>query len=336
MHKLIDEKYFALGVNLAWLDDQYGHDFGINEIMKHSSRAYDEQQHRDNIDAYFKDISLMGARIVRMYVFEGFEGLNFNQDNSVVGIDDALINNMAELLQIAKKYGLYLYICLIDPWSVSAHAQEHLQILNNIIAKEDVRKSFIDTALKLFVSDSRLKGDRIFAIDVMNEPEGMYTSVWRADIEQQDVLNFIRECAVAIHENSDYKVSCSFQQYQTLMDSKDALNELDFYDYHEYNDDGKLIPYSNLDLKKPCIIGACGQKHEAFNDKIQNNAVQEFLKNSWKNGYAGCLIWNYNYKGYEVDDADNRYSLIKSDGQRRAACNAVADFSRKHRKQMLP
>jgi len=332
---LFDEKFFALGVNLAWLDGQYDHDFGKNEVMGYDFRAYDEQQHKDNLDAYLKDISLMNVRVIRLWLFERFEGLKFDQGN-VTGIDDGMMNNIADVLQMAKKHGLYLYLCLMDTWGVSAHSQEHLQRLNDIISKEQVRKSFIDNALKPLVSDSRVKGNRIFAIDVMNEPEGLYTSIWRADIELQDVINFVKECASAIHENSDFKVSCGFQHYQTLMDNKDTLKDLDFYDYHEYNDDGALIPYTNLGLEKPCIIGECGQKNETYDDKMQSSAVRGFLKSAWKNGYAGCLIWNYNYKGYDTNDANNRYSLITSNGEWRKACNTLVSFSKKHRKQMLP
>ncbi len=336
MHKnLLDGKFFALGVNLAWLDGQYDHDFGKNEVMGYNFSAYDEQQHKDNLDAYFKDISRMNARIVRLWLFERFEGLKFDQDGNVAGIDEGMMNNIADVLNLAKKHDLYLYLCLMDTWGVSAQAQDHLQKLNDIISKEQTRKSFIDNVLKPFVSDSRMKDSKIFAIDVMNEPEGMYTSIWRADIEWLDVINFIKECASAIHESSNLRVSCGFQHYQTLIDNKDTLNDLDFYDYHEYNDDGTLVPYSNLGLDKPCIIGECGQKDEKYDDEMQSKAARAFLNNAWKNGYAGCLVWNYNYKGYDAGDTNNRYSLIKSDGEWRKACNALVKFGKKHHKQML-
>jgi len=207
--------------------------------------------------------------------------------------------------------------------------------LNDIISKEEARKRFIDNILKPFVSDSKVKSDRIFAIDIMNEPEGMYTSIWRADIEWQDVINFIKECTTAIHESSNFKVSCGFQHYQTLMDNKDTLKDLDFYDYHEYNDEGTLMPYENLGLEKPCIIGECGQKSDKYDDAIQSDAVKGFLKSAWKNGYAGCLIWNYNYRGYDADDTNNRYSLINSNGEWRKACNLLVNFSKKRHKWML-
>lgn len=336
MRKLFDEKYFALGVNLAWLDGQYDHDFGKNEVMGYDFRSYDEQQHKDNLDSYLKDISLMNVRVVRLWLFERFEGLKFDQEGNITGIDDGMINNIADVLQVAKKYGLYLYLCLMDTWGVGTHSQELMQRLNGILAKEQIRKSFIDNILKPFVSDDRIKSDRIFAIDVMNEPEGLYSSIWRADLEWQDVFSFIRECTAAIHENSSFKVSCGFQRFQTLLDNKDSLEDLDFYDYHEYSDDGTLVPYENLGLEKPCIIGECGQKGEKYDDNIQSDAVKGFLKSAWKDGYAGCLIWNYNYRGYDANDTNNRYSLINSNGEWRKACNLLVNFGKKRSKWMLP
>jgi len=336
MHKnLFDEMFFALGVNLAWLDNQYDHDFGKNEIMGYDFRAYDEQQHRSNLDAYLKDISLIGAHVVRLWLFERFEGLKFDEQGNVKGIDDGLLNNIADVLNVAKKYDLHIYLCLMDTWGVSVHSQENLPRLNAMIVKEQTRKSFIENALKPLVSDSKIKDSKLFAIDVMNEPEGLYSSIWRKEIEWSDVISFIKDCTSSIHDSSDFKVSCGFQQYQTLMDNKDELKDLDFYDYHEYNDDGSLLPCSNLALTKPCIIGECGQKSERYDDKIYDRAIKKFLKNAWKNGYAGCFVWNYNYKGYDADDSNNRHSLIKSDGSWRNACNSLVRFSKKHNKHML-
>ena len=335
MRNLFDERYFAFGVNLAWLDGQYDHDFGKNEVLGYDFRAYDDEQKKANLDAYFKDISEMGAHVVRLWLFERFEGLQFDSNGNVKGIDDGLVKNIAEVLNVAEKYNLYLYICLMDTWGVTVHAPQYVSKLNAFIVNEEIRRSYIDNAVKKFISDTRLKTNRMFAIDIMNEPEGLYSSIWRRDIEWADVIKFINECSEAIH-TVNIKVSCGFQRYQTLLDSKDSLKDLDFYDYHELNDDGDLVPYSSLMLDKPCIIGECGQKSENYDDEIYDKAVAKFLKNSWKNGYAGCLLWYYNYKGYDVNDSNNRYSLITSDGKWRRACYALVDFNEKRKRNMLP
>ncbi len=335
MHNLFDERYFTFGVNLAWLDGQYDHDFGKNEVLGYDFRSYDDEQKKANLDAYFKDISEMGAHIVRLWLFERFEGLQFDSNGKVKGVDEGLITNIAEVLNVAEKYNLYLYICLMDTWGVTVHAQQYVSKLNGIIVNEEIRRSYIDNAVKRFISDTRLKTNRIFAIDIMNEPEGMYSSIWRRDIEWADIIKFINECADAIH-TVNIKASCGFQRYQTLLDSKDGLKNLDFYDYHELNDDGDLVPYSSLMLDKPCIIGECGQKSENYDDEVYDKVVAKFLDNSWKNGYAGCFLWYYNYKGYDVNDSNNRYSLITSDGKWRRACYALVDFHEKHKRNMLP
>lgn len=330
MRELFDERYFAFGVNLPWLGGQYDHDFGKNEVMGYDFRTYDDKQSKANLDAYFRDIRDMGAHVVRLWLFERFEGLQFDSNGNVKGIDDGFIKNIADVLNVAEKYNLYLYLCLMDTWGVSVHSQQHLPRLDAIIASEGVRRSYIDNAVKALVSDTRLKTNRIFAIDVMNEPEGMYSSIWRRSIEWTDVIKFINECSKAV-QSVNIRTSCGFQHYHTLLEVKDNL-ALDFYDYHEYNDDGELVPYQNLTLNKPCIIGECGQKSEKYDDEIYDKAVAKFLDNSWKNGYAGCMIWYYNHKG----NTDDRYSLLKSDGTWRRACYALVDFNEKHGRNMLP
>jgi hypothetical protein len=321
-------------VNLAWLDGQYDHDFGMNQVMGCDLRAYDDQRKKENLDAYFRDISDMGAHVVRLWVFERFEGLQFDENGRIKDIDEGLVKNMADVLGVAERHNLYVYFCLMDTWGVSVHGQQHLPKLNAIITNEVVRKSYIENALMKFVSDNRLKKDRIFAIDVMNEPEGMYNSIWRRDIEWADVIKFIKECASAVQSVS-LKVSCGLQNYQTLLDNRENIGELDFYDYHEYNDEGDLVPCASLAIDKPCMIGECGQKTEKYDDELYDKAVSKFLSNSWKNGYAGCLIWNYNYRGYDVNDSNNRYSLITSDGRWRRACYSLVDFDEKHSRNML-
>ncbi len=335
MRRLFDEKYFAFGVNLPWLDGQYGHDFGKNEVFGFDIRAFDDKQKKTNLEIYLKDISEMGAHVVRLWLFEGYEGLEFDSNGYVKDIDDGLLKNIADVLNMTERYNLYLYICLIDTWGVNIHSQGRLSKLNLIISNEEASKSYIDNALKRFLCDSRIKTNRIFAIDVMNEPEGMYSSIWRRDIEWRDVIRFINESVDAIH-SVNVKASCGFQRYHTLLDCKDNLKELDFYDFHEYNDDGDLQQYSSFGLDKPCIIGECGQKSEKNDDEIKDKAVKKFLDNSWKKGYAGCLIWYYNCRGYDVKDNNNRYSLITSDGRWRRACYALEEFNTKHKRNMLP
>lgn len=95
-------------------------DFGKNQLMERDFRAYDDQKHKTNLDAYFSDISKMGAHVVRMWLFERFEGLQFDSGMQVKDIDDGLVDNLVDVLDVAEKYGLYLYICLMDTWNISA------------------------------------------------------------------------------------------------------------------------------------------------------------------------------------------------------------------------
>ena len=100
---------------------------------------------------------------------------------------------------------------------------------------------------------------------------------------------------------------------------------MDFFDYHEYNDSGSLDSYDSLGIDKPCIIGECGQGTKTWDDSIQKNANEAFMRNAWNNGYAGVLLWQYNYPG-----ASEILTLVNSDASWRPVCYSIQDFSIQH------
>lgn len=99
---------------------------------------------------------------------------------------------------------------------------------------------------------------------------------------------------------------------------------LDFFDYHSYRDDGFLEPVDEIrrhwsrqrkasqrELKLPILIGECGQ--DAKNDdEIQRKAVAAFLANAKTTGYAGALVWSYEWPGVDATTQWDR--LLKGNG----------------------
>ena len=63
-----------IGLNLAWLDGAYGHDFASNPIDPDWTVTYDHQ----SAAAVVADYSSKQISLMRMFTFEGMEGLHFN------------------------------------------------------------------------------------------------------------------------------------------------------------------------------------------------------------------------------------------------------------------
>jgi hypothetical protein len=184
---LIDNKWFVLGANLPWLDDQYDHDFGRNQVMAWLNRdnehvykypSYSSPTHRANMHSYLQNMSDMGIHVVRVCVFERFEGLEFDSQGYVSSVDSELIDNFSHACGIAAQYKLKFYFCLMDTWGLVANGystyqkETFVKTMNGLITTQSKTESFIERALMQFISNERIK-DRIFAIDILNEPEGL-------------------------------------------------------------------------------------------------------------------------------------------------------------------
>jgi hypothetical protein len=66
---------------------------------------------------------------------------------------------------------------------------------------------------------------------------------------------------------------------------------LDFYQIHAYDwaegsSDSNFVPYQELELGKPCVVGE-------FPTAGSNRSVQEWLDLIYGGGYAGALAWSY-------------------------------------------
>lgn len=337
---LLDGNKFILGANLAWLDGQFDHDFGKNQIRGIITPAYNNPVNKANFSAYLQDMKKMGMEVVRLWVFERFEGLIFD-NNGFVTHDPTLINNLADACAVASKIGLKFYLCLMDTWGTyssdltDTQKVTNLSAINGLITTQDKTSSYVNNVILPLLNDSRIK-DSIFAIDILNEPEGLTpekingalaAGTTYPPISWDQIISFIKTCAISIKTNTNLLVSCGFSDVNSIQNDPYGLaNYLDFFDLHEYDDQGNLPSYLSLGLKKPCIIGECGQMARQWNDQLQQDATKSFLNNAKNGGYAGCFVWNYNCRGFTKVD-ENWWSLINSDGSHRLVCSMISEFA---------
>jgi hypothetical protein len=329
---------FLLGANLAWLDGQYDHDFGANQVLGINTAAFDDPTHRSNMISYLQDMKAMGIKVVRLWVFEKFEGLLFDNQGFVTGVDQTLVDNLAELCDLASNYDISFYLCLMDTWGVwrnnLAERTAHIGIINGLITVGNKTISYLNKAVIPLLSNAKIK-NRVFAVDVLNEPEGLDREKTMQDnqfpvdtgITWNQLVFFITNCLDIIKSRTGLAVSCGFQDVSTVQGDPNGFSDhLDFFDFHRYKDTWDLPDYSALGIAKPCIIGECGQETVAWNDNLQLNTLTSFLNNARDRGYWGCFPWCYNYKGF-TDLNGNYLSLINGDGSHRPVCQMISQFA---------
>ncbi|MFB3896800.1 MAG: cellulase family glycosylhydrolase [bacterium] len=324
--------YYVFGADLAWLQGQYDHDFGLNHQHTGWGVWYSSSSNRATTDSYFSDLTTMGVRVIRVWLWENLEGLLFDGDSTfatVTGVHSGMWTNLDYFMSRVSTYNLNVYWCLSGSY-LSPESGLHF----SIVTSPSIRQSFINNAVIPFTN--RYKGHpNIFAFDLMNEPESDIAGSngnWSATGSDWTTMRiFLASCVTSIHNTDSTRlVSCGsgWHSYQNLLSGLYTDLGLDFYDFHEYRDDGYISNYSVLSTAlegKPCILGEYGQAYGTWNDDTQNNADTNFINNAWNNGYAGCLVWQYNYPG-----ATEVHTLINSNGSWRPVCYTMRNFAMTH------
>ena len=335
---------FTVGINLPWIDDQYDHDFGYNMTRKpdvpdesHIKPTF--QKSKENFERYIEDISEIGVKVVRLWLFERFEGLTIVNGNVINPTTD-MFTNLREACTIAKKYDVKFYFCLMDTWGTLADdlkdspngdpREKYAGIINGLVTTKDKQDLFIRAAVDI-LSDDIIK-ESVWAVDVINEPDGIQrdhtmTDKARGKIDTRitfdQLIEYINDACNTIRANTGHKVSCGIRKEVFDQFASRIKNSVDFFDIHHYDNDGNLPSYDSLNVSKPCIVGECGQKTKEWNDDLQTAVVKNFLENSKNLGYSGCFVWEYGYKGLDKANKEKSWCLINPDGSHRPAVDEI-------------
>ena len=321
---------FFVGLNNGWFAGQYDHDLGYNEFS--GSRIYDTpisdptlpdakpikpyiSSNQGDLATFFSGVQSpqKNIQVVRVWAFERFEALQFDNSCNITGLDQEFLANLENVLDSANSNGIKVYLCLFDFWAVycapapgivSAGKSSDYTSLQNTW-KKIIQSLFKDsTYLSKFVSNVLVpminkigNHPALFAIDLTNEPECL---IQNDSMLFPDIQNFISACSSSIKStNPSVKVSCGFQHYDTVKNNATTLAQyLDFFDFHVYNIDGSLMLYAPSDFAgKPCIIGECGYPvgNIPYDQTQEIPVAQNFLSNAVNLGYAGCLLWYIDY-----------------------------------------
>ena len=302
------------GVNLPWINNtgsSYGHDIGPNHYT-----GYGYDYVGGDIDRYFTDIKNMHTNVVRIWLFENMEGLNFATDGSISGIDSTFLANLTDLVQRANNHGLALELTLFtfDVGSQFGHVPNNGGggALKNFFTDSGAQSALINNVVKPLAT--KFTGNwGVYGYDLMNESNYAVTSgtgTWA------QMHSYIYNLTSAIHGvNSSIQVTCSTDDVSSFS-SNNHWNRyggvgLNYYDYHQYSDSPNLFalgsngPYPSID--KPIVLAEYGPRTTG-NWSLQNTVTDAFVNQASNQGWAGSLAWDYDPSG-----ADN-LSLISGVG----------------------
>lgn len=315
---------FITGTNNGWFLDKYAADLGYNQFSGTElwHWPYNDpipidltkpdpnpprpwlSDHPELIEQYFSQVQ--GLDVVRIWVFERLEGIRFDANRKIIGIDPELTSNLLKILNSASLHGIRVYLCLFDSWVVKHQPLQGLpadridEYNSWNAAIRNIMKSIVDdpfdfthNVLQPLVS-SIAAHPAVYAIDVMNEPEGMVQDT--PVVSNSSMRNYISQCCSVIRPQLKASVGC--MRSGTAKGYSDL--PVDFCDFHSYDESASLTAYNAGSYNnKPCIVGECGYPVNGSNSSTRAakevQTAKDYVNLALSKGYSGCLVWDQDF-----------------------------------------
>jgi hypothetical protein len=323
---------FSVGYDEAWFADNYPDWLASNPVYNLLFQTFQFSSKFSTtssvMDAYFATMASGGAKIVRIWVFPGLQGIQLDLSQppgkQTVGLtldakgNPELIGNLQTVFIKAKKYGLQVQVtalngvdmqAVVDPTSRLHPLQAYFEnvLLNNGGERDNFKKKVLLPLLNLFNATATDENgmrfqirEVIYGLDVINEIEapliaGYFPTYWLG------ARDFIQDMAKYAKLNSSVPVTSSagfsFAAFEILAGLFSGLG-LNFYDLHAYADYGlypglTLVCGRVLADRVPIILGEYGQSSQTTDNNRQSLTTASFLFRAKATCYSAALAWMY-------------------------------------------
>ncbi len=312
-------KEFAVGYNQAWFSWRY------NDWL---TSGFDENYINKSLD----DMKSYGGNVVRVWLFQGQQGIILNQyAPQSQGVDPKLITNLETVLKMARAKSIKIYLTLHDgngmPTKSSPQKDYYYNLLNN---KYGENTAFNNNVLAPLLQSLVPYQDVIYGLDLMNEIQapisnnywGWSSGSWdspRAWMKMN--LDFVKS------QTPWMRVTSSAGWSWGAKDVKNGLFSglgLDFLDIHVYDNNGSIpFLYEICERARreglPVILGEFGQGSKHYDDDLQKSSTEKFLRNAKNSCLEGALAWRF-------DAQESYFAFQRADGSMRPAAEVIRDF----------
>jgi hypothetical protein len=284
--------------------------------------------HGDNYlpNNYLWGMRRANASVVKFLLFSNLQGLDTAAlENSTSPVPnpfkliDAFHKNLDELLTQANKMGLKVYLTVLNAgefknWASYPNNVQFPQMqkyFQNLIYDPSTKSNFKRVLDELLGILKKHPGG-IYAMDFINEIEAplnvgsvYFPTGWVG------ARAWIAEMVAYIKQNPDYRNSpfpkttaagYNYAAQEITLGLFSGIG-LDFFDLHEYTDNGQYSGQTALCNKvrgdrQQIILGEYGQKSKATDDGLQNNVTKAFLYGATHSCFSGALAWKFEGTAY--------------------------------------
>jgi hypothetical protein len=291
---------FWVGYNEAWFADKY-----INWLAQNPSFPFMGNPYPSGFDGGFVDKVFAGmqngaAKIVRIWVFPGLQGIYIDNGGQTVGLTDDFFNPkklyLQQVLSLAGNRGLKVYITALNGNDATYH-QPYFKNLFNDSGREAYKRNALGPLLDILNEFQNV----IYALDLINDIEaplnaGYIPNNWLGAQDWiRNMAGFVKQRSPWLPVTSTAGWGWAVQEITFGLFSNLGLN---FYDLHVYADSGQ---YSGMTAlcnkvsadKKQIILGEYGQKSQVVDDNLQYGATNQFISGAKTHCFSAALAWMY-------------------------------------------
>jgi len=285
----------SVGYDEAWFKDNY-----LDWLADNPSFNQPSQFDSVFVEKMFTGMVNGNAKIVRIWVFPGLQGIQLNAQQQTVGLTSEFSRNLPMVLSLAKSKGLKVQLVALNGVDMQRAVGTPLQayfrnLLLNISGERDRFKTNVLLSLFKLLNPYQ---DVIYGLDLINEIEAPlnsgYFSTWLGARE------FIQDMTAFVKSNSSLRVTSSagfgFAAFEIAAGLFSGVG-LDFYDLHAYADWGlyPLILVCNRVSADGVfiILGEYGQTSQTTDDNLQFWTTANFLFAAKAACFSAGLAWMY-------------------------------------------
>lgn len=329
--RVFGQTRYVNGVNMAWIRNaagsDYAHDLGTNPVSGYTCRYNGTE-----VENYFRDMRNMRCNVVRVWLFEGMEGLTFDGNGYVNGLDGTFKSNLNNLLSAAWRQGMSVELTLLNHDAneqFGARARNGATV-KNFLTDNVAQQAFLNNAVNPLINDcvTWIDGNgkhqikqEFFGFDIMNEVNYAISPYNGKPplCNWSQMHSFLYNVAGRIHQlQPSIQVGCATDNADDFSNANhwNRLGGigLNYYGYHNYNDAPNLFPKNDASktIDKPLLLEECNAR-TTWNESTQASAIDSYINQAASKGYAGALAWNYDTLG------DSAYAVNRGPGNWKAA-----------------
>lgn len=308
---------FVVGLNEGWFGPGYSSDL---------TTAFD----LGHVNAVFDGIRAAGGRVVRVWLFEGLEGIPVLPGTPHIGdVNPVLLANLEQVLLSARARGLSVYLTGLDgnamPTEAGPIRDVYFNMLNGLYGETEAYETKV---LAPMLARLAPYADVLYAYDVVNEIEApRHRAYWSDPIGGpraylQRTIAFVKARVPWLPVTAS--AGADTAAYDIALGLFSGLG-FDFYDLHVYSDAGTIPNVANVCNKAaadgiPIILGEFGQLAHVDDDTLHANVTQAFVTAAKASCFRAALAWRW-------DAAENYWRFVRKDGSLRPAVGVLQSLA---------